>query len=330
MAIKIGLAGAGHLGQIHLRCLKNLEEVELVGFFDSDCERARAVSGDSGVPAFESLEALMAQCDAIDVVTPTSTHAEVATSALMAGKHVFIEKPVTATVEEARRLLDLQQLSGLVVQVGHVERFNPAMLAIRHLTIDPRFIEVHRLAHFNPRGTDVSVVLDLMIHDLDILLQLVPADVSHISANGVCLVSDTPDIANARIEWTNGCVANVTASRMSFKAMRKMRIFQPDAYVGIDFLEKTAQIIRLNERPESTPGEQGHHFTLETAKGEKHIYIDVPEIKPVNAIQEELTCFVQSIRGRSRPEVTIEEGLRALELAFAISDTIEQNLRQFA
>jgi predicted dehydrogenase len=326
MKVKIGVVGAGHLGKIHLKCLKNISEFELVGFYESDQETAVEVEKDLQLKAFPTLEDLIKVVDAINVVTPTFAHYEVASLALAAGKHVFIEKPVTATIEEAKSLKVLQQSKGLIVQVGHVERFNPAMLAIQEMDIAPKFIEVHRLANFNPRGTDVSVVLDLMIHDLDIILKLVPSKIKRIMANGVCLVSKTPDIGNARIEWENGCVANVTASRMSFKNMRKMRIFQSDAYIGLDFLERSAQIIRLRDGKMPEAPDDLQTFELETANGVKTVQIDMPKTEPVNAIEMELACFAHSILQMTPPEVGIEDGLRALELAFQISEKIQKNL----
>jgi predicted dehydrogenase len=326
MKVRIGVVGAGHLGRIHLKCLKNIAAFELVGFYESNRERAEEIEKELQLKAFAVLDDLIEAVDAINVVTPTFSHHDIAKLALTTGKHVFIEKPVTATVAEAKSLKALQQAQGLIVQVGHVERFNPAMLAIQDMHIAPKFIEVHRLANFNPRGTDVSVVLDLMIHDLDIILKLVPSKIKRILANGVCLVSKTPDIGNARIEWENGCVANITASRMSFKNMRKMRIFQSDAYIGLDFLERSAQIIRMRDgKMEQTPADL-QTFELETADGVKTVQIDIPKTEAVNAIEMELTCFAQSILQRTPPEVGIDDGLRALELAFQISEKIQENL----
>lgn len=324
--IKIGVAGAGHLGKIHLKCIQDIPELELVGFHDVDKDRSREISSELGAVAFDNMDDLLDAVDALDIVTPTMHHYALAQQAIGLGKHVFIEKPVTAIVAEGESLLQLQKRHGVIAQVGHVERFNPAMLAIEHLKVDPKFIEVHRLANFNPRGTDVSVVLDLMIHDLDIILKLVPSRIKRIFANGVCLVSKTPDIGNARIEWENGCVANVTSSRMSFKNMRKMRIFQPDAYIGLDFLDRSAQIIRMEEGPLVGDSDDINVFELETADGVKTVKIDMPETKPVNAIQMELACFADSILTGSPPEVGIKEALEALKLAFQISNEIQQNL----
>lgn len=330
MPIRLGLAGVGHLGKIHLKCIQAVSDFDLVGFYESDRQKAQEISNETGVKSFETLEALLAEVEALDIVTPTSTHFAVAQKALLQGKHIFIEKPITATLEEAQRLKSLQGETGVVVQVGHVERFNPAMLAIKDMDLNPRFMEVHRLANFNPRGTDVSVVLDLMIHDLDIILSLVPSKVKRVLANGVCLVSNTPDIGNARIEWENGCVANVTASRMSFKNMRKMRLFQPDAYIGVDFLERQAQIIRLSDATvaKSPLKESINVFDLETANGSKQIEIEVPEVKPVNAIEMELSCFANSILSGEPPQVGTQEAYNALSLAFQISQEIDHSLKQ--
>ncbi len=326
MPIKIGLIGLGHLGKIHLNCLREVSDLSLVGVFDLDESISRSLSEAHGLPYFANLTDLIAAVDAVDIVTPTPTHFEIARAAIHQGKHIFIEKPVTATVEEAEQLRALQVDQPVVIQVGHVERFNPAMIAIENVKLDPKFIEVHRLANFNPRGTDVSVVLDLMIHDLDIILSMVPSEIKKISANGVPLVSATPDIGNARIEWHNGCVANVTASRLSLKNMRKMRLFQSDAYIAIDFLEKSAQIIRLGDDECTEGGIQS--FQLETSSGVKNIHIEMPEVKPVNAIKMELESFATSIQKQTVPKVGLTEATRALRLAFDISAAITQNLRQ--
>ncbi|NND08362.1 MAG: Gfo/Idh/MocA family oxidoreductase [Saprospiraceae bacterium] len=326
--VKTGLVGAGHLGKIHLKCLQAVPELDLVGFFEKEEDVALQVSQETGIQAFSTLYELLNQVDAVDIVTPTSTHHDIAATAMQLGKHVFIEKPITSTVEQANALADLQKAHGVVVQVGHVERFNPAILALNGLDINPKFIEVHRLANFNPRGTDVSVVLDLMIHDLDIILSMVPSKVKRIMANGVCLVSTTPDIGNARIEWENGCVANVTASRMSFKNMRKMRLFQPDAYIGIDFLDRSAQIVTLHEGAEGHSGEHLNTFVLETATGKKTVKIQMPETKAVNAIELELQSFARAIINGTAPEVSLEDARAALVLAHDISSRIEKNLQE--
>jgi predicted dehydrogenase len=324
MALKIGVLGAGHLGKIHLKCIQASEILTLVGFYDPDPVNAQKVAETYNTQAFPSVEALLEAVDAVDIVTPTTTHFALAKQAAELGKHFFIEKPLTHTVKEAEDLIEIVKKQGVIVQIGHVERFNPAFLSIKDTKVSPMFIEAHRLASFNPRGTDVSVVLDLMIHDIDLILHLVKSDIKSIHASGVAIVSASPDIANARIEFENGCVANLTASRMSLKQMRKVRFFQPDAYISLDFLEKNAQIIRLlAQNDENT---QGVDFStlmpLETAKGTKWIDINMPEPLKVNAIQMELETFAESILQNKPIQVTIEDGYKALKVAHQIIEEI--------
>ena len=325
--IKIGVLGTGHLGKIHLKCLQLLPDIyHLVGFHDPDAATRQQVTDQFSIPGFDTVDELIDQVEVVDIVSPTTTHFELASRAIRKGRHVFVEKPLTHTIAEAEALVKLKTEFGVQVQVGHVERFNPALLAIGDLSLDPMFIEGHRLATFNPRGTDVSVVLDLMIHDLDIILSLISAPVSRVLASGVAVVSDTPDIANARIEFANGCVANLTASRISIKQMRKIRLFQRDAYIGLDFLDKQAQVIRLLDSDRS--GLAAEHLgvkfmDLETSQGKKAIHIAMPEIEPVNAIKMELETFAQSIQLQTSPRVSIEDGFRALSLAYQIIGEIE-------
>ena len=315
--MKIGVAGAGHLGKIHLHCLKNTD-FELVGFFDPDPIVRKHVSEIANIPAFENIEELIASVDCLDIVSPTSTHFDIAQQSLLAGKHLFIEKPLTETIDQAKILLHLAKKVGVVVQVGHVERYNPAIRSLKEIAIKPKFIEGHRLAMFNPRGTDVSVVLDLMIHDLDIVLSLVKDEVSDVKANGVCIVSNTPDICNARIEFKNGAVANLTASRISLKNMRKFRIFQEDAYISLDFLEKKAQIVTITDAVDSEP----RGMILKTSLGTKEVSVTEPDIMNNNAIEEELKDFHKAITQNIPATVSIEDGYRALELAHQIEDKI--------
>lgn len=320
--LKIGVLGTGHLGKIHLKCIGLAQAIyECIGFYDPDPAVAAKVADDFGLRAFDDPAALIAAADVVDIVTPTTTHYELACQVIEAGKHLFIEKPITHELAEARDLVARAQAKGVKIQVGHVERFNPALLALEDMPIQPMFIEAHRLAVFNPRGTDVSVVLDLMIHDLDIVLSMVDSPVQDVHASGVALVSETPDIVNARIVFANGCVANLTASRISLKQMRKVRFFQPDAYVSLDFLEKEAQVVRLYDADAAPPSE-GQQFPLETAKGSKIIQLDMPSIEPVNAIKLELETFAASIQADSRPKVSGEDGLRALELAHQIETAV--------
>lgn len=325
--LKIGVLGAGHLGKIHIKCIKDIPEYQLVGFYDQDAENAKAVTEEHGIPAYESIELLLAEVDVVDIVTPTLSHYDCAEQALKAGKHVFIEKPVTNTLEEAEKLISLSKEKGLKIQVGHVERFNPAFTAASPYLKEPMFIETHRLAQFNPRGLDVPVVLDLMIHDIDVILHAVGSPVSSISASGVGVVADTPDIANARLEFENGCVANLTTSRIAVKNMRKSRFFQKDAYVAVDFLEKKSEIVRLQEASEE---ENPFSMVLDlgAGKGKKEIIFENPKVQPINAIREELFTFHEAIEHNTDPIVTIEDGYKALKVAHDILAIIEANLKK--
>ena len=317
--LKIGVLGTGHLGKIHLRLLKEIEAFELVGFYDLNKEVSEKVSEEIGIPFFENLDDLIDACDAIDIVTPTLSHYDCAVKALKKSKHVFIEKPITSTVEEAKDLIGLAEEARVQVQVGHVERFNPAA---QPYCDQPMFIECHRLAQFNPRGTDVSVVLDLMIHDIDIILSLVKSNIKKISASGVAVVSDTPDITNTRIEFDNGCVANLTASRISLKNMRKTRVFQRDAYISIDFLEKEAEIVRLSNVV-GEPDPLAVTIDLGKDKGSKQIYFEKPSVEPNNAIKDELTAFAHAINTNTVPPVSIHDGYNALDVAHKIIEKLK-------
>ncbi|MBP8824176.1 MAG: Gfo/Idh/MocA family oxidoreductase [Flavobacteriales bacterium] len=319
--LRIGVLGAGHLGRIHVQQLREIPEFELAGLFDPHPEKAGQVSTEFDVPRSGSISELIAQCDVVDVVTPTIAHHACVMEALDAGRHVFIEKPIANTLDEARQLVAHTQRTGLKVQVGHVERFNPAFLAAQSALSQPMFIETHRLAEFNPRGTDVSVVLDLMIHDLDIILHVVGAPVDQVHASGVAVVSDTPDIANARITFTNGCVANLTASRISLKKMRKSRFFQKDAYIAVDMLKKQTEIMRM--RTVETPDPFAVTMDLGPGKGHREITFDKPEIPATNAIREELRSFAQAIQTGRQPEVPAQDGLAALELAHRVLAAME-------
>ena len=313
--LKIGVIGAGHLGKIHLRILQSANFVELIGFFDQSEEVRNKVKEEMNIIPFASVESLIEACDIIDIVTPTITHFDCAAAAVRSFKHVFIEKPITNTLEEAKALISLSEEANVQVQIGHVERFNPAFMAsVKHLQ-NPMFIETHRLAQFNPRGTDVSVVLDLMIHDLDIVLSVVDSEIKSISASGVSVLSDTPDIANARIEFDNGCVANLTASRISMKNMRKSRFFQQDAYVSVDFLEKKNEVIQMHDVTKEDP----FAVTIDLGeKGKKQIDILSEDIEPNNAIEDELRSFVFAIENEITPSVSIYAGYKALKAAHEI------------
>jgi predicted dehydrogenase len=226
--LKVGVFGVGHLGKFHLNNWKEIKNTEVIGFYDPNDETAKEVEQKYKLKRYDTAQKLIDKSDAVDIAAPTPYHFGLCELALRKGKHVFVEKPMADTLDEGKQLVQIVKESGVKFQVGHVERFNPAFLAVKDLSLNPMFIEVHRLAQFNPRGTEVSVILDLMIHDIDIILKLVKSDVKNISASGVAVMTDTPDIANVRIEFNNGCVANLTSSRISMKKMRKMRIFQKD------------------------------------------------------------------------------------------------------
>jgi predicted dehydrogenase len=325
--MNLGILGAGHLGKIHINCALNCGAWNVVGFYDPDPQNAASAAAKFGIRCFDTVEELLAASDAVDIVTPTVTHFELATQALRAGRHVFVEKPVTHTVDEGRQLLELAQETGLKVQVGHVERFNPAVSAIGQMDVRPMFIEAHRLSAFQPRGTDVSVVLDLMIHDLDLVLHLVKSKVKQVSAGGVAVLSRTPDIANARIEFENGCIANLTASRISMKQMRKMRLFQQDTYISLDFLEKQAQTIRLFDQEDANLPPLDNLMEFETQEGKKWLQLQMPEAVAINAIEEELRSFAQAIATDTTPLVSLDDGFAALELAHRILEEIDKRLK---
>lgn len=314
--LKAGVLGAGHLGKIHLRLLQQSDKYELIGFYDSDEENAKIIAEEFGYTYFSSMDNLIDAVDVIDIVTPTLSHYHCAEKAIKKGKHLFIEKPIANSIEEADHLIKLANQHGVKGQVGHVERFNPAFISIKDKVNNPMFIETHRLAEFNPRGTDVPVVLDLMIHDIDIILSVVPSKVKNINASGVSVISKSPDIANARIEFENGCVANLTASRISLKNMRKSRFFQKDAYISVDFLEKKVEVVKMKDAPD-VPDEFA--LVLQNAEGEKkQIYFENPKIDPNNAILEELETFADAIKNNTDPVVTLQNGTEALRVATQI------------
>ncbi|MEM1339167.1 MAG: Gfo/Idh/MocA family oxidoreductase [Bacteroidota bacterium] len=319
--LKVGVLGAGHLGKIHLRLLSQSDKYELVGFYDPDEINAKQVSQELGYRYVDNLNTLIDMVDVVDIVTPTLSHFDCAKKAMEKGKHVFVEKPITNTLQEAEELVQLSREYGVKGQVGHVERFNPAFLAVKHKIEQPMFIETHRLAEFNPRGTDVPVVLDLMIHDIDAILSVVSAEVKHINASGVSVISNSPDIANARIEFDNGCVANLTASRISLKNMRKSRFFQRDAYISVDFLEKKVEVVKMKEAPQN-PGD--FDMILQNAEGQKkQIYFENPDVETNNAILDELETFALAIQNNTTPEVTLEDGKKALQIALQIIASFE-------
>ena len=320
--LKVGVLGAGHLGKIHLRLLQQSDKYELVGFYDDNPENAVKIEKEFGYKRFDTIAKLLTAVDVVDIVTPTLSHYKCAKVAIKSGKHVFLEKPISNTVEEAEEIIALAKEYNVKGQVGHVERFNPAFISVKDAIENPMFIETHRLAEFNPRGTDVPVVLDLMIHDIDAILSVVKSKVKNIHASGVSVISDTPDIANARIEFENGCVANLTSSRISLKNMRKSRFFQKDAYISVDFLEKKCEVVKMKDAPE-IPGD--FDMILQNAEGvKKQIYFDNPDVENNNAILEELETFADAIVNNTTPIVTLEDGTEALRVAYAIIESMNR------
>jgi predicted dehydrogenase len=314
--LKAGVIGAGHLGKIHLKLLQQSDKYELIGFFDSNAAASEAIEKEFGYKSFPTMEALIHACDMVDVVTPTLHHFECAKKVIEAGKHLFIEKPITHTVEEANIIRDLAK------KYNVRGRFNPAFLAIKDTIKNPMFIEAHRLAEFNPRGTDVSVVLDLMIHDIDAILSVVDSEVIDIHSGGVAVISETPDIANARIEFENGCVANLTASRISLKKMRKIRFFQKDAYISVDFLEKKCEVVKMKDAPENP---DDFAMILTNAEGvKKQIYFKNPDVEQNNAILDELEAFAHSIHTDTVPRVSLTQGAEALRVAMKIIENFKK------
>jgi predicted dehydrogenase len=320
--LKVGVFGTGHLGKFHLNNWKLIADAEIVGFYDPNDDTATEVANKYKIKRFTDPGALMNICDAVDIIAPTPTHFSLCEMAIRKGKHVFVEKPLANDMEEAKTLLKLVKESNIKLQVGHVERFNPAFLALEGIPLQPMFIEVHRLAEFNPRGTEVSVILDLMIHDIDIILHIVKSEVKNIYSSGVAVMTDTPDIANVRIEFNNGCVANLTSSRISMKKMRKMRIFQKDAYIGVDFLNKKSEIISLNHSENIT---DGFSFEIETMNGTKSILVRNPEVPDINAILLELEKFTDSVLQNKPTLVSELDGYRAMDIAHQILQKIKYN-----
>ncbi|MBI3006050.1 MAG: Gfo/Idh/MocA family oxidoreductase [Ignavibacteriales bacterium] len=321
--IPIGVVGVGHLGSLHAKMLSETATATLVGVYDSDRAKARQVASEIGTKAFDALDELLKNVQAVNVVTTTKGHFDVAMKALEAGLHVFVEKPITETIQQAKILAEKSNSDGLKIQVGHIERFNPAVLAIEPYRLRPLFIESHRLAQFNPRGSDVAVVLDLMIHDIDLILSLVQSPVERIDANGVAVVSDSVDIANARLQFQNGCVANVTASRISQNKMRKMRMFQQDAYISLDFAQGLAEVFRLLDEGDPNAKPTMMLGKIEQGTRKRVIVYEQPEVKEVNSLKYELELFLQSIQKNTEPPVTAKDGLQALQVADEILRKIE-------
>ena len=320
--LKIGIFGAGHLGKIHLKIAENSNIFELVGFHDSDFNVVNKILKEFDYKFFENPDALINSVDVVSIITPTISHFKIAEKAIKASKHLFIEKPIAQTDDEANTLVNLAIDYKVLGQVGHVERFNPAYQSIKSTLINPMFIEAHRLAEFNPRGTDVSVILDLMIHDIDIILSVVDSPIRRIDASGVAVISKTPDICNARVTFENGCVANFTASRISMKKMRKTRFFQKEAYIAVDYLTKKVEVVKIKNAPKQT---DDLSILLTNAEGDKkQIYFEIPKIGEINPIQEELEDFAKSINKNKRPTISLKDGAYALKVAHQIIACINQ------
>ncbi|MFH0736504.1 MAG: Gfo/Idh/MocA family oxidoreductase [bacterium] len=324
MKLKVGVIGAGHLGKLHIKMFKSIENVELVGLFDINVEMAEKASSEYDVKCFTSVEELLTLVDAVSIVSTTSAHYMVVKAALLAGKHVFVEKPITTTIAEAEEIVELAKLKNLILQVGHIERFNPALLSLDKYNLEPKFVQSDRLAQFNPRGTDVAVVLDLMIHDIDIILSLIKSEVKEVHASGIAVVSDTIDIANARIEFENGAVANVTASRISQKRMRKMRMFQKDAYITLDFNSGVSEIYRLVNPEVITSGNFISFGEMGIGDKKKMVVYEQPELLEVNALKYELQLFANCVLENKKPVVSGVDGLKALIVAQKIISKIEE------
>ena len=319
--IKIGLVGVGKLGALHANALSQNLAAELVGVFDSDQDRAREIAAKHHCTAFATFAALLAQADAVGVIVPTTHHLPFVLQALHQDKPVFVEKPIAGSMAEAEQMVVLAREKNLVLQVGHIERFNPAIRALNGRTLSPQFIESHRLAPFDPRGSDVAVVLDLMIHDIDIVLSLAQSQVVDIHANGVAVVSDNVDIANARIQFANGCVANMTASRISQRKLRKMRLFQRDAYISIDFLQRLTEVFEIREEESEQPSTVilGQ---IDKGSRKRNIHYEQAEIPEGDAMTAEWNSFFAAIREQARPLVSGEDGLHALQVAEKITEII--------
>ena len=326
--VRIGVAGTGHLGNLHTKMLAQISNVDLVGVFDADASKAQKVASEHGTKAYASLEEMLRDVQAVSIATTTTTHYNVAYRALERGLHTFIEKPITETIDQAKKLVALAEKKNASIQVGHIERFNPAILALEKYKIRPLFIESHRLAQFNPRGSDVAVVLDLMIHDIDLILSLVKSRVVRVDANGVSVVSGSEDIANARLQFENGCVANVTASRISQNTMRKMRLFQNDAYISIDFSQGFSEVFRLVDEGDPNVKPTMMLGKIDQGSRKRIIVYERPEVKEVNALKYELELFAKSIQDGTEPPVTGRDGLQALEVAQEILKMIAANTAQ--
>jgi len=326
--VRVGVVGVGHLGNHHARILSQMAEAELIGVNDIDVEKGNIAARTYGTRFFQNLDNLLNETDAISLVVPTTAHHPLGRAILERGKDLLIEKPITETVQQAEELTSLARKKNLVLQVGHVERFNPAFQAIEQHQPNPRFIESHRMAQFNPRGTDVAVILDLMIHDIDLILSLVKSNITKIEAAGVPIVAESEDICNARLTFANGCVANITASRISARALRKMRLFQKDSYISLDFLQKSVEIYKLVEAEFVPQGEKEKKTVvgnIPVEKVGKTIVYQRPEICHQDMLTSEIKSFLNAVRTKTPPKVSGEDGKKALEVALKIKEKAEEH-----
>lgn len=323
--LNVGIIGTGHLGKIHTKLMKDVKRANLIGVYDLNTEVAAKVAADLEIKAFENIDEFFESIDAVSIVATTSAHFDLIKKAFEKDVHVFVEKPITSTIEQAEEVVAISEAKNLKLQVGHIERFNSALLSLDKYYLDPKFVQTDRLAQFNPRGTDVAVVLDLMIHDIDIILSLIKSEVKEIRASGVAVVSDNIDIANARIEFENGAIANVTASRISQKKMRKMRMFQRDSYISVDFDSGVSEVFRLIS-PDDTSMEHFLSFgEIGVGENKKSVVYEQPEVKEVNALKHELQLFVDAVLDETQPVVSGKDGLRALKVAAIILEKIEES-----
>jgi len=321
--IKTGVIGAGYLGEFHIQQLQTISDIEFVGFVESNPDRASAIGEKYNAQLYKKQSNLIELCDAIIIATPTATHHAIANDALNKGCHVFIEKPITTTINEANELIKISEKNNLIIQVGHIERFNPAFLLLKEKNINPQFVEVHRLASFKSRGHDISVVLDLMIHDIDIISNIIQAPIQDIQANGVKVITDEIDIANARITFDNGSIANLTSSRISLKEMRKMRIFQEKSYMNIDFLNKSLEEYSLTDNQDNTDV-NSQLFPYDDSNNQFIMYKKNDSI-PTNALQEELKHFISCIQQSTTPTINGNVATEALNIALIIQKKINED-----
>lgn len=307
--IKIGLIGVGRTGLQHLERLLVSDYFTVIGCYDIDQLLLKRIEEEYNVKCFTDVEELIINCDAVDIVTHTSSHYAYAEKAIKFGKHVFTEKPITNDIDEAKKLVELVREAGIKFQVGHIERFNPAFLALKSYDIQPKFIESHRLSHFDGKNTHQSIVLDVMIHDIDIVINIVKANIKTISASGVAVLSDQIDVANARIEFDNGCVANLTASRASNQKIRKLSLFEKNNHITLDFLNREAEMIKLSETAKH------NSIPMRIQENMKYINSETMVLEEYDALHEELNSFAESLIFNHEPIVTALDGLKSLEVA---------------